>query len=572
MNTQPILETIKNNIIGKDASIKTPFGERLMTYADYTASGRALSIVEDYLNHCMETYGNTHTEDDITGAESTFRLHQAEKIIKNQVNAGSDYVIIETGAGATGAIHYLQQLLGIYIPPAGKEMRRTILTDCFGSDWYEEYSACLMNNRPVVFVGPYEHHSNEISWRECFAEVVEISLDADGYFDLHDLEEKLSRKEYDGRMKIGSFSAASNVTGLKSPVYDIAALLHRYDALAFFDYAAAAPYVDINVNRNKESFFDGIFFSPHKFLGGPGGSGILIIHKRIYKASLPPTIAGGGTVDYVNAYVQEYCRDIETREKAGTPGILQIYKAALAMDLKGKIGIDLIEEREKNLLRTVLDNLADCPNIQLVAPMDEEHNLPILSFNVRCGSSWIHPRFAVKLLNDLFGIQARAGCSCAGPYGHHLLHIDGDISEHYHDAIRKGNMGLKPGWARVSFHYLMSENEAVFICKAIRFLGEYAKYFLPLYSFDIHSGAWQHRTYTAPATGFGIDEALESAGEAAHEIPEQHRKDIRSLGEEYLEHAERLAKELRETYRHCTFKTTQADLISFLYVETYGEQ
>ena len=178
-------------------------------------------------------------------------------------------------------------------------------------------------------------------------------------------------------MKIGSFSAASNVTGLKSPVYDIASMLHRHNALAFFDYAAAAPYVAIDVQHGEESFFDGIFFSPHKFLGGPGGSGILIIHKRIYKASLPPTIAGGGTVDYVNAYIQEYSRDIEVREKAGTPGILQIYKAALAMELKEKIGIELIEKRENELLRKVLGSLADCPNIELVAPMDEEHNLPI---------------------------------------------------------------------------------------------------------------------------------------------------------------------------------------------------
>lgn len=567
MGDTPFIDVVRESILGRDTPITTPFGKRFLTYADYTASGRGVSFIEDYLRKSLSTYGNTHTEDDLTGAESTERLHMAERIIKKAVNAGENHVIIETGSGATGAIHYLQQLLGLYVPPAGKEMVKDILTEHLGRERYGEYDSCLSANCPVVFVGPYEHHSNEISWRECFAEVIEISLDAEGSFDLNDLEEKLSREEYKNRMKIGSFSAASNVTGLKSPVYDIAALLHRYDALAFFDYAAAAPYMEIDVNRDEESFFDGIFFSPHKFPGGPGGSGILIIHKRIYRASLPPTVAGGGTVDFVNAYTQEYSRDIETREKAGTPGILQIYKAALAVELKEKIGIHTIEKREQALLNKALEKLKGCPNVELVAPMDEKRNLPIFSFNIRCGSSWLHPRFVVKLLNDLFGIQARAGCSCAGPYGHRLLHIQGEVSERYHRVIRDGNLGVKPGWARVSFHYLMDDGDSDFLCDAIRFIAERGVSFLPLYSFDIHTGAWRHRTFTDAPVPFGIDDALATVNPVPAGTEERIGPDTRrTLREGYLAEARKLVDELKDRFKDETLKTTQTDLISFVYM------
>ena len=550
INTQ-IIYKVKDSIIGKDTKIPTPFGNRLLTYADYTASGRCLTFIENYLQKCMETYGNTHTEDDATGAISTEKLHLAEKIIKRSVNAGANYAIIETGSGATGAIHHLQQLLGVYVAPAGKEL----FNECFSP---------IVENKPVVFIGSYEHHSNEISWRECFAEVVVISLDENGFFDLEDLEKKVSKKEYSNRMKIGSFSAASNVTGLKSPVYDIAKILHKYDALAFFDYAAGAPYLEINMERDEESYFDGIFFSPHKFIGGPGGSGILIIKRDIYNNEAPPTIAGGGTVDFVNAYTHEYSKDIEVREKAGTPGILQVYKSALAIELKNKIGMEFIETREKDIIGIVKKEFSNSSKIVPVALFDEENNLPIVSLNIKNGKSWLHPRYIVKLMNDLFGIQTRAGCSCAGPYGHTLLGIGEDISLRYKKAIDKGDMGLKPGWVRVSFHYLMDNDEILFICDALRIVAEHGELFLSLYDFDIKSGAWKNRTSEDDPVFFSIDEALRTdlcLKEENSEITSVH-----TLRSEYMEYAIHLAGELGDNHDENIIKSTQPDLKTFSYI------
>jgi selenocysteine lyase/cysteine desulfurase len=558
------IEMTRKAVIGRNGMIKTPFGERKLTYADYTASGRGISFIEDYLRDCLVTYANTHTEDDATGQISTERLHRAEQIIKGAVNGGNDYALIATGTGATGAIHHLQQLLGVYISPATKDLYGNIVKAGCSQRTCVDFDHYLGNRAPVVFVGPYEHHSNEISWRECLAEVVEIGLDGQGHIDLNELESQLTREEFRDRIKIGSFSAASNVTGLKTPVYEIAALLHRNDALAFFDFAASAPYVEIDINRDRESFFDGIFFSSHKFMGGPGGAGILIIHKRIYNAALPPTIAGGGTVDYVNSKTQDYTKDIEVREKAGTPGILQTYKAALAMELKEKIGVEYIDRREGEILTMVKEQLTRNPLIHIVTDMSAETHLPIFSFNIKSGTSWLHPRFIVKLMNDLFGIQTRAGCSCAGPYGHSLLQIKEDISERYHRAIvDQGNYGLKPGWIRASFHYLMEDREVQFICDAILFSAAYGKLFLSLYDFDLHSGSWKYLGEDSPSAHFGLDEAL---GLEKTVQKKEAEEDDKSFYDYYMAAALELAEKLKAEESGKDYKSTQSDLISFLYV------
>jgi len=554
---------VKDSIVGGEVGIQTPFGYRRLTYCDYTASGRLVDFIEDYLRETLQLYGNTHTEDDATGCMTTRSLHQAEQTIKGLVGAGRQYRIIEAGSGTTAAIHRLQEILGIYIPPAAKELFTNSLIEHLGQERFAELQVHLEAHRPVVFVGPYEHHSNEISWRECFAEVVEIGLTEEGRFDLADLKAKVSDPRFEGRMKIGSFSAASNVTGLITPVYSVARVMHENGALAFFDFAAAAPYMQINVHRDSKSYFDGIFFSPHKLLGGPGSSGILIIHERIYHKNLPPSMAGGGTVDFVNAYMQEYSPDIEVREKAGTPGIPQILKAALAMELKERMGTERIEKREKQLLEAALIHLRSCPNIELIAPMDPDHNLPIISFNIRAQGSYLHPRFVVKLLNDLFGIQARAGCSCAGPYGHRLLHISDEASDRYSRLISKGNLGLKPGWARLSFHFLMSDEEMDFTCRAIRFISEQGKFFLPLYSFDIHSGNWQHRGFEEQPVEFALERAFAGANDPAP--PQEHTGDLRQLFRQYLEVAGELAEELAGGFQSKRCKTTQRDLIPFIY-------
>jgi len=558
---------VKESIVGGNVGIETPFGHRHLSYCDYTASGRLVDFIEEYLKETLRLYGNTHTEDDATGCITTRSLQQAEQTIKNLVGAGRQYRIIEAGSGTTAAIHRLQEILGIYIPPAAKELFTKILTGYLGEERFAELEAHLLANRPVVFVGPYEHHSNEISWRECFAEVVEIGLTGEGRFDLADLRAKVSDPRFKGRMKIGSFSAASNVTGLITPVYSVARIMHEHGALAFFDLAAAAPYMEINIHRDSKSYFDGIFFSPHKFLGGPGSSGILIIHERIYHKNLPPSMAGGGTVDFVNAYMQEYNPEIEVREKAGTPGIPQTLKAALAMELKERMGTKAIEKREKQLLETALTHLRSCPNIELIAPMDPEHNLPIISFNILAEGSYLHPRFVVKLLNDLFGIQARAGCSCAGPYGHRLLHISDEVSDRYKRLISKGNLGLKPGWTRLSLHFLMSDEELEFTCQAIRFISEKGKIFLPLYSFDIHSGNWQHRDFKEQPVQFALEHGL--AGDDSRgtrkQAEENSTVDLQELYREYFEKAKSLVEELDSGFDSELCKTTQRDLIPFVY-------
>lgn len=558
-------DRVRRSIIGRNASLSTPFGQRRLTYADYTASGRSVSFIEDYLRKVMETYGNTHTEDDATGTLTSEYLRQAETAIKTLVNAGPHHKIISAGAGTTAAVHQLQQILGVYVPPAGKEMFRQILASRFPGASLEELSSWLLARRPVVFVGPFEHHSNEVSWRECFAEVVEIDLGPDGLLDLDDLARKLDREEYRGRRRFGAFSAASNVSGVKTPVHEVARILHRGGALALFDYAAAAPYQAIDMNRDEESFFDALYFSPHKLLGGPGSCGILIIHDRIYRSDLPPTVGAGGTVDFVGFDGQAYNGDIEVREKAGTPGILQTMRAALALQLKERLGVARIEARERELVNRARSLLCGHPSIELMGDAGPEHRLPIFSFTIRVGSSWLHPRFVTMLLNDLFGIQSRAGCSCAAPYGHRLLHIDPSKSRRFEHSIRSGNVGLKPGWARVNFHFLHTDEEVDFICNAIRFIAENGAVFLPLYSFDIHTGNWRHREAAPAAGSFGIQEALRAAAVPAG--PEEE-PDLGALFRGYLEQAGALAASLREGMARRELKTTEKDLIPFVYVDS----
>jgi len=549
-------DEVRASIIGRSAVIDTPFGARRLTYADYTASGRAVALVEDRLRGLLELYGNTHTEDDATGIVTSEWLRQAEAAIKRLVNAGPEHKIVTVGAGTTAAVHRLQQILGIYIPPAGRDFFRDLLQKHLGPA-HAALEERLRASRPVVFVGPYEHHSNEVSWRECYAEVVEIELTADGLLDLDDLRGKVSSPAYAGRRKIGAFSAASNVSGVTTPVHDVARILHQNGALAFFDFAASAPYVRMDMRRDEQSFFDALYFSPHKFLGGPGSCGVLIFHQRIYRADLPPTVGAGGTVDYVGLDGQAYSPDIEVRERAGTPPILQTLRAALAMELKERLGQDRIAQREAELTRLAHAALSAHPAILLMGGVGPEKRLPIFSFNIRVGSSWLHPRFVTTLLNDLFGIQSRAGCSCAGPYGHRLLHIDAEKSLEFRRTILRGNVGLKPGWARVNFHFLHTDAEVDYICRSILFVADHGKRFLPRYHFDIHSGTWKHHTFTPPEIQFGL-KAPPTIRRTDAELP--------GLFAEYLAEAHRLADAAGGEVADADLKTTEKDLIPFVYV------
>jgi selenocysteine lyase/cysteine desulfurase len=528
---------LRQQIVGVDSTFETPFGERLMVYCDYTASGRCLRFVESYLQSLQRVYANTHTEDDITGRSMSQLLHEAEQAIKDSVNAGPQGRIIAVGTGATGAIDKLQQILGVTLAPA----TRRNLGDLLDAE-------AIAQTQPVVFIGPYEHHSNELSWRQSIATTVQVRLDASGQIDLAHLEELLQRPEYEGRKLIGSFSAASNVTGMRSDVRKIAALLHRHGAMACFDFAACAPYVDIDMNpepasEGEDPSIDAIFISPHKFLGGPGSSGVLVFNERIYDRELPPSVSAGGTVDYVGMTDQDFITRIEEREKAGTPGVLQTLKAGLVFQVKDAVGVNVIHERELEYSRRALNSWGQNDNIEILGNPDPESRVGIISFNVKDSSGkYLHHKLLTVLLNDLFGIQSRAGCSCAGPYGHRLLDIDEATSEKYRVAVRQGHCGLKPGWCRVGLHWVMDDAEANYVIEAVNFLAREGHQFLALYDFDLASGTWVHKYASTTLPEFSLDAALATR----HGEPATLSLPLRKqLYRHYISEAQKIADRLR---------------------------
>ena len=528
---------LRQQIVGVDSTFQTPFGERLMVYCDYTASGRCLRFVESYLQGLQRVYANTHTEDDITGRSMSQLLHEAEEAIKTSVNAGPQGRLIACGTGATGAIDKLQQIIGVTLAPATRKNLGDMLDDDI-----------LKATQPVVFIGPYEHHSNEISWRQSLATTVQVQLDASGHVDLAHLEELLQDPRYQNRKRIGSFSAASNVTGIRSDVRKIAGLLHKYDALACFDFAACAPYVAIDMNPEPE--FDGddpsidaIFISPHKFLGGPGSSGVLVFNERIYDRDLPPSVSAGGTVDYVGMTDQDFITRIEEREKAGTPGVLQTLKAGLVFQVKDSVGHDVIHERELEFTNRALRRWGSSENIEVLGNPDPGSRVGIISFNIKDASGkYLHHKLLTVLLNDLFGIQSRAGCSCAGPYGHRLLDIDEPTSEKYRSAVQQGHCGLKPGWCRVGLHWVMDDAEANYVIDAVLFLAREGHQFLNLYDFDLATGTWAHKYASGVLPEFSLDQALNNEEGEPAVLSLALRQ---QLYRHYMSEAQRIADQLR---------------------------
>ena len=551
MKKSPPLEFdyLRRELIGADAPIQTPFGERLMMYADYTASGRCLCFVENYLRQLQRIYANSHTEDDISGRSMTRLLKEAEESIKRSVNAGESGRIISVGSGATGAIDKFQQIIGVALPPVTRMHLGTLMGNALGAENVAEFKDYLSENQPIVFIGPYEHHSNEISWRENLATVVAVRLDTDGGIDLRHLEELLQNPTYQGRQKIGSFSAASNVTGIKSPVHEIAVLLHRYDAIACFDYAASAPYVQIDMSPSPVEYegdasLDAIFISPHKFLGGPGSSGILVFNEHLYHRELPPTVSAGGTVDYVSLNNQDFISQIEEREKPGTPGVLQVLKAAMVFEIKDNVTTTRIEKREHQLLEKIFNRWLGNANIEILGNQDPAKRVGIISFNIKAsGERYLHPKFVTTILNDLFGIQSRAGCSCAGPYGHRLLGLNEEISDQYRQVVIDGYSGIKPGWCRISMHYVMDDLEVDFLLDAIDFIAMHGELFLRLYDFDIHDGSWHKKTDVTCLQKFSLESALSARMAEEQPMP---RVDRQQRYSSYLKEAHELATKLQK--------------------------
>lgn len=477
-----LVEKIHDSVIGRDTAVETPFGLRRVTYADYTASGRSLSFIEDYIRiQVLPMYANTHTETSGTGLQTTRFREDARDIIKSCIGANNDeHAVIFAGNGATGAVDRLIGILGLRIPDSLEQE-------------YHLGDAIPANRRPVVFVGPYEHHSNELPWRESIADVVEINEDPDGQIDLAELEGRLV--EYAERpLKIGSFSAASNVTGIISDTSAISRLLHEHDALSFWDFAASAPYVAISMGSTEVDdgdYKDAIFISPHKLIGGPGSPGLLVARRDLLTNTVP-AVPGGGTVQYVSPDHHTYIADQERREEGGTPAIIGSIRAGLVFKLKDEVGPDRIRGLEHHFIRRAISSWKTNSSIDILGNPDAER-LSIVSFVIRTEDKVLHHNYVVALLNDLFGIQARGGCSCAGPYGHRLLGIDLETSKQFEDVIATGCEVLKPGWVRLNFNYFISESEFDYIVEAVHMIASDGWRLLPLYTYEAETGVWRHR-------------------------------------------------------------------------------
>lgn len=461
----------KDQIVGEDQTFSSPYGTKKIIYADWTAGGRLYKSIEEKLYHEIGPYvANTHTETSFTGSTMTLAYHDARNVIKNHVNASEDDVLITYGTGMTGAISKFQRILGLKV-----------------SENLKGYTNIPDEIRPVVFISHMEHHSNQTSWMETIAKVEVIPCNEEGLICLQSFEELLKKYE-DHPLKIASITACSNVTGIRVDYHTIAKIIHENNGLCFVDFACSAPYVDINMHpENDDESLDAIFFSPHKFLGGPGSSGVLIFNKKLYK-NLIPDAPGGGTVVYTNPWGDhDYIDDIETREDGGTPGFLQAIKVALSIQLKEKMGVDNILKREHEINKRIFKKLTAIKNLHILAEKHRDR-LGVFSFYIEGA----HYNLIVKLLNDHFGIQTRGGCSCAGTYGHFLLNVDRSTSKKIEQKVLDGCLIERPGWVRMSIHPTMSNVELDFICDAIEEVAENYKEWEKDYKYNVAKNEFQH--------------------------------------------------------------------------------
>jgi len=461
----------RRNTIGNDLMFETPFGTKKMIYADWIASGRLYKPIETKMADIIGPYvGNTHSESSETGVLMTKAYHLAHQKIKEHVNAGKDDVIITAGTGMTSVINKLQRILGFKI--CGKLSNRPCLSEV---------------ERPVIFITHMEHHSNQTSWYETCTDIVVLDPNKDLLIDLDGLRKTLEKYK-NRKIKIGSFTACSNVTGIITPYHQMAKIMHEYGGRCFVDFAASAPYVDINMHpADPMEKLDAIFFSPHKFLGGPGTPGVLVFDSAMYDSNAPDQ-PGGGTVDWTNPWGgYKYISDIELREDGGTPGFLQTIRAALCIELKNKMGTENIRQREEQLVKLAFSKLSKIKNINILAD-NVKHRLGVISFYI----TGLHYNLIVKLLNDRYGVQVRGGCACAGTYGHFLLDVSYNYSKKITELINIGDLSSKPGWVRISLHPTMKDSEVVYIADAIKEIQENYEEWKKEYSYSSKTNEFQH--------------------------------------------------------------------------------
>jgi selenocysteine lyase/cysteine desulfurase len=478
-------EPYRRQTVGYNHFFQTPFGRKKIVYADWIASGRLYKPIERTLSDTFGPFvGNTHSESSVTGTTMTRAYHLAHEIIKAHVNAGPDDVILTPGFGMTGAINKFQRILGLRVP-----------------DPLTPYVSLDELGTPVVFVTHMEHHSNQTSWLETIAEVVCLDPDENGLVAPSELSRQLEKYK-DRTVKIGAFTSCSNVTGVFTPYHELARIMHQHGGYCFVDFAASAPYVHIDMHPGDPmEDLDAIYFSPHKFLGGPGSSGVLVFNSGLYHNQVPDQ-PGGGTVHWTNPWGgRSYLDDIESREDGGTPGFLEAIRAALAVRLKEQIGVDKMASRERELLETAFDGLEQIPGVHILASRVRDR-LGVISFYV----DNVHYNLLVKLLNDRYGIQVRGGCSCAGTYGHYLLHVDPTRSRQITESIDRGDLSVKPGWVRLSLHPTMTNEELRLILDAIRDCVDHVEEYRSEYVYDAHTNEFAHRTEVEKGPSVDVSE------------------------------------------------------------------
>ncbi len=463
----------RQHVIGINQYFESPYGSKPIVYADWTASGRLYGPIEDLIKNQIGPFvGNTHTETTVTGSSMTNAYQEAKKIIKKHVGAFETDIIISSNSGMTGVVNKFQRILGLKL----HERFRPFCDD-------------KIVERPIVFCSHMEHHSNQTSWLETIADVRIINADDEGLMDLSHLQELLLEYK-DRQVKIAAITSCSNVTGIFTPYHEVAKLMHENNGLCFVDFACSAPYIEINMRpKNEEEHLDAIYFSPHKFLGGPGSSGILIFDQKLYKNRVPDN-PGGGTVDWTNPWGEhKYLEQIEAREDGGTPGFLQTIRVALSIKLKEKMGIKNILQREEEMVQILWRGLSEIEGLHILAD-NIPHRLGVISFYIED----LHYNLGVKLLNDRFGIQVRGGCSCAGTYGHYLLHVSYEKSKNITDQINIGNLLQKPGWIRLSIHPIMTNEELYYILDSIRQLSKCHKKWKKEYTYQMSTNEFVHES------------------------------------------------------------------------------